>query len=352
MNIPRFIRELQFFKQSVHPKTVHATDTKKIYFNTVNRDLQKYENIYRAGGLVSQAIDAYPLFGLGAGYTLEGEPGAVKTITEWFHKIDIDTLLWQAWVDALVYGDGIQENVYARGGDLIYLVPRNPKNFTIDVDEWGMIQGYTQRAQKKEIILKPEKITNLTLLPVSGESYGVSLLGRAFDDVMRDTKTAESTATAIERHGYPRYHIKVGSETNTYSDEAKKDVASEFTELKADNEFVSDPDIDIIPIDTQGVNRVDSYNEWSMSRLLSAMGVPSEVIGTGQSTTTYATASVEMVSFIKRVEAMQLKVARCYNSLIDLKTGIPGQVKLTFNKIDMAGLANTSQEQTKEEPDK
>lgn len=351
MNIKQYIKSLQFFKQIVNPKTVHGADKKKQLFNTVNRDLQKYENIYRTGGLISQAIDAYPLFGLEAGYTLEGSSSAVKTITDWFDQIDIDTILWQAWIDALIYGDSIQENVYTRGGDILYLVPRNPKNFTIDVDEFGMIESYTQRVQNQEIPLEPKNITNLTLLPVSGESYGISLIGRALDDVMRDTRTAESTATAIERHGYPRYHIKCGSDINRYSDGAKKAVASEFGELKADNEFVSDPDIDIIPIDIQGVKKVASYNEWSLSRLLSAMGVPSEVIGTGQSTTTYATASVEMVSFIKRVTGMQIKVARCYNSLINLKLNTIGEVVLTFNKIELDGLANVNTEQSRKPGD-
>lgn len=339
----KYLNELQFIAQPIHPKTFHGADSKRVLYSTVNKDLQKYENIYRAGGLVSQAIDAYPLFGLKEGYTLDGDASAVTEIKTWFEDIDIDTILWQAWVDALVYGDSIQENVYGGDGDILYLVPRNPKHFTIDVDEWGMIEGYTQRISTKKINLRPDQVTNLTLYPISGESSGLSLLGRAIDDVMRDTKTAESSATAIDRHGYPRYHIKCGSDVNRYSDGAKKAIAAEFDELKADNEFVSDPDIDIIPIDTQGIGGVESYNEWSLSRLLSALGVPSEVIGTGQSTTTYATASVEMVSFITRTSTMQLKVARCFNSLINLKTGVPGQVILTFNKISMNGLANVNE---------
>lgn len=337
------VRVLKLLTQTVHPKTILAGTKKTTYFNTVNKDLQKYENIYRTGGLISQAIDAYPLFGLSPGYTLEGAPKDVKAVQAWFDKIDFDLLAWQTWIDSLVYGDSIQEMVYSMKGELLYLVPRNPKYFTIDVDQWGMIESYTQRADNKEIKLKPEKVSNLSLISLSGESYGQSLIGRAIDDIMRDTKTAESTAVAIERHGYPRYHIKAGdiAAGTEYSDEDKKAIASEFAELKADNEFITDPDLEIIPIDTQGVNKIASYNEWSMSRLLGALGVPSEVIGTGQSTTTYATASVEMVSFMKKVETHQRKIARCYNRVIDIRTGVPGSVILKFNKLDKEGLANT-----------
>lgn len=342
----KMIRALKFLKQAVNPKTILAGKKKFTYFNNVNKDLQKYENIYRTGGLISQAIDAYPLFGLSPGYTLEGPPKAVIDVQAWFDKIDFELLVWQAWVDSLVYGDSIQEMVYSKKGELLYLVPRNPKYFTIDVDEWGMVDSYTQRADNKETKLKPEKVSNLALISLSGESYGQSLIGRAIDDIMRDTKTAESTAVAIERHGYPRYHIKAGdlATGSEYSDEEKKEIAREFEELKADNEFITDPDLEIIPIDVQGIAKIATYNEWSMSRLLGALGVPSEVIGTGQSTTTYATASVEMVSFIKKVETYQRKIARCYNKVIDIRTGIPGDVTLTFNKLDKEGLANTSQQ--------
>ena len=342
----KMIKALKFLQQVVHPKTILAGHKKITYFNTVNRDMQKFENIYRKGGLISQALDAYPLFGLSPGYTLEGAPKDVKATQAWLDKIDVEQLMWQAWVDALVYGDSFQEMVFSRKGDLLYLVPRNPKNFTIDVNEWGMIISYTQRADNKETVLKPDKVSNLALITLSGESYGQSLIGRAEDDVMRDTKTAESTAIAIERHGYPRYHVKAGDlETGSeYSDEEKKEIAREFSELKPDNEFITDPDLEIIPIDVQGIAKIATYNEWSMSRLLGALGVPSEVIGTGQSTTTYATASVEMVSFIKKVVTYQHKVERCFNRVIDMKTGIPGSVKLKFNKIDKEGLANTSQQ--------
>ena len=337
------IRSLRFLAQKIHPLTVLGGKKKeKTYFNSVNRNLQKYENIYRRGGLVAQAIDAYPLFGLSSGYELEGAPVQVEQIKTWFHKINIDELMWQCWVDALVYGDSIQENVMSRGQDVLYVVPRNPKYFTINLDDWGMITGYTQRIDGNDNTLSAHKVSNLALMTVSGENHGESLIQRAFDDIMRDTKTAESTAVAIERHGYPRFQIKCGSEDDPgrYSDEDKKTIAAEFEELKADNEFITEPDLEIVAIDTQGVGKIATYNEWSLGRLLGALGVPSEVIGTGQNVSTYATASVEMVSFILRVETQQKKIARCYNELIDLKLKEPGAVKIVFNPVNKEGLSN------------
>ena len=344
-------RIINLAKKLPNPKTIVATDKKKqSFFVNPQRDLARYENIYRQGGLVSQAVDIYAQFVLSPGYIFTGDEKETKGIEDWAQDIDFDSLIWLGVVDALVYGDAIQENVFNKiREDVLYVVPRNPSYFNINFNKWGVITSFTQRVEESEISLRPEQVTHLQLIPLSGENYGLSLLARAYDEIMRDVRTAESTAKAIERHGYPRYHIKAGSiEHDTeYKDEDKRDIGRQFVELKADNEFVTNPDIDIIPIDVQGVSKVSSYNEWSLSRLLGAMGVPSEVIGTGQSTTTYATASVEIVSFITKIKTMQRRVARSYNRLIDIKTGVPGLVKLEFNKIDMEGLANTSNPEQK-----
>lgn len=330
-------------KKVPQPKTVVATDKTKTYFTNPQRDLLKYENIYRQGGLISQAIDSYPLYAVSEGYTLKGSN--TGHIEEWFEEIDIIRLICQSIVDAFVYGDCIQEIVQTQIDEPLYLVPRNPSYFNIDFTEGGIIESYTQRVEDKQTTLKPEQVLHYTLLPISGENYGQSLIARAYDDIMRDTKTAEGTAVAIERHGYPRYHIKAGDIEHDleYTKTEKQTIAREFEDLKADNEFVTNPDVEIIVIDEQGVGKVESYNEISLSRLLGALGVPSEVIGTGQSTTTYGTASVEMVSFIKRVKAIQRITARNFNRLINMKTGVPGQVKIELNEPDMKGLANVNQ---------
>lgn len=340
-NMKRIVSMAMVKNNQPSPKTIVATDKHmKSFFANPQRDLARYENIYRQGGLVSQAIDSYALFILANGYTIEGDNAG--EIELWAQDINIDQLIWQSVIDTLVYGDCIQEIVYNKIDTPLYLVPRNPSYFTINFDKYGIIQSYTQRVDENNIILKPEQVLHFSLHPLSGENYGLSLLARAYDDIMRDTKTAESISTAIQRHGFPRYHIKAGSiQFDTeYSDDDKRVIAREFEELKSDNEFVTNPDIEIVSIDTQGIEHVESYNEWSLSRLLGALGVPSEVIGTGQSTTTYATASVEMVSFYNKIKAMQKVVERNYNQLFDLKSGQPGKIKLKFKPLDMNGLAN------------
>ena len=92
----------------------------------------------------------------------------------------------------------------SRGKDVLYVVPRNPKYFRINLDEYGMIVSYTQQADGKDKTIELKKVTNLALITVSGDNHGISLIQRAFDDIMLDTNTAESTAIAIERHGFPR----------------------------------------------------------------------------------------------------------------------------------------------------
>jgi len=322
---------LDRLKRIAAPKTIVSSDKVLSYFDERPTNLKKYGTIYDQGGIVSQAIDAYPLFILANGYTLDGPTQAKKKVKEWLYDIDINAIMWDGIVKALVYGDAYQENVYSRSGDLLYVQTRDPIKFRIACDTYDRIVAYHYVVDNTETKLNTSDVTHMQLFPK--DVYGTSLIARAFDDILRDTKIAESTAVSIERHGYPRYHIKVGEHKEVIASEILKTVARQFNDLKPDNELTTDADIDIVPIDYQGVQKVNDYNEWSTARLLTALGVPAQVIGTGENTTTYATATVEMEAWFIKIQTMQTKVARIYNHLIDIKTGKRGQVTLKFNDI-------------------
>jgi len=322
---------LDRLKRMATPKTVVTSDKVLSYFDERPTNLTKYGTIYDQGGIVSQAIDAYPLFILANGYTLDGPTHAKKMVKDWLYDIDINAVMWDGIVKALVYGDAYQENVYGLGGDLLYVQTRNPIKFRIVCDIYDRIEAYEYVSGDTKTNLATDDITHMQLFPK--DVYGTSLIARAFDDILRDTKIAESTAVSIERHGYPRYHIKVGEHKEEIPGDVLKAVARQFNDLKPDNELTTDADVDIVPIDLQGVQKVNDYNDWGTARLLVALGVPGQVIGRGENITTYATATVEMESWFIKIHTMQTKVARIYNHLIDLKTGKRGQVTLKFNDI-------------------
>lgn len=321
-------------EEKASPKTVVGSDKNEVtYFSERNRDLNKFNTIYENGGLISQCIDVYSLFTLSAGYELEGPSRVKKQVEQWLYDINISELVDIAMTDSLIFGDGFQEMVYSRAGELLYLQPRDARNFTILTDKYGIVTGYKYKVDDKETILKPEQISHTRLIPTSNK-YGVSLIFRCIDDILRDTKIMESTSISILRHGFPRFHIKVGKPGEEVPPEQMKVIAREFEELKEDQEIVTVADVDIETIDTNGVENVAEYSTFSTDRLLASMGVPAEVVGISQNTTVFGSdISVEMSAWLLKVRTYQEKVERVINRVIDFKTKSPGLVKLKFNTI-------------------
>jgi len=303
--------------------------------------LKKYKNMYEQGGLVSTALDLYPLFILANGYRLEGD--STGEHRSWWDSIQGDKIIWQAASDAINYGDAFQENVPTRGAisngslDIVNVVPRNPIDFEIEYDEYGVIKNYVQVQDENTGTgkkLKPELITHIVLLPVSSSLYGLSLMKRAYDDIIRDTKVADASTTAMFRHGFKKYHIKVGREAELIPEDVLKDVKDEFEDLDVKNEFVTPHDIDIRNIDEGGLEKVEEYNGISLMRVAAAIGIPEELLGLRRGSTDN-TAVSRIKAFFKKIQTFQRFIAQAYNTnVFDRRTGKPGSVKLVFSDPD------------------
>lgn len=300
--------------------------------------LNKYRTIYDQGGLISEAIDLYPLYMLGQGYTLQGDKTAASQVQAVFNKVGIEDIWWEQIIDALVIGDGFVENVFGRGGAedrLVGLATIPSETIEIDADGRGVVTGYRQvlgGSLSNDVSLAPKQVTDLRFISVAGSKYGKSLIGRALDDIQRDTKTAESTAEAIHRHGYPKYHIAVNeSGEHTVSDEEMDAIEAEFEDIEKNNEFVTNGPVRISPLDAGGVQHLSEYNDITLQRLIAALGVPEELLGLRRGSTD-ATAVSRIEAFYKKIGLFQRRLAACYNrNVIDRITGRPGVVKLVFN---------------------
>lgn len=323
------------------PKTFIASGGKqKDFFGEKKRtreEMLKFKAIYEQGGLVSTALDLYPLFVLANGYRLEGDKsGEYK---QWLDSINFDSIVWQGVSDAINYGDGFQENVGTKGNgeDVVDIVPRSPIDFEIEYDERGIIKNYTQIKDANTgagIKLKPEQITHIVLLPQSDSLYGMSMIKRAYDDIIRDTRTAEASAEAITRHGFKKYHIKIGQEGEIIDQAVIDKVSKAFETIAVKNEYTTSADVDIKELDEGGLEKIEDYNNISLMRVAASIGIPEELIGIRRGSTDN-TAVARQASFFKKIQTYQRIVAQCYNvNVLDRKTGTSGQVKLIFNDVD------------------
>lgn len=300
----------------------------------------KWRKIYQSGGPVSEAIDTYPLFVLSSGWQLvcnEGDEALKDRVQEWLDQphMDLDGVMWQGVLDAVLCGTAFQEIVPTRSGDIWGLVPRDSASFRIKYDAYGRTTGYEQitfenGATRKTIPIEKDRILTLTLFPVPGEMYGVSLVGRAYDDIMRDCDMIESITKAVHRHGTPKYHISVGQPGDNITENTLKDIRKEFEEIAAKNDFVTGPDFSILNIDGT-LSNLQEYSNLTLQRLATALGVPEEMLGLGRGSTE-ATANVRIKAFYDKITTIQTVVARTYSrGIIDRITGIPGSVWIEFN---------------------
>ena len=329
------------------PKTRIATGgTKQNYFSERGRDreqLKKYETIYNQGGIISEAVDCYAMFALSNDWRLEGEYHPVQQVQEFIDQIDFESIMWEAITDCIVFGDAFQENIFSRGSEFVSIAPRLARTFDIIYDDFGEISGYEQNTgdefgTEHKVELEPSQITHLQLFRLGGSMYGQSLISRAYDDIMRDTKTSEATAIAIERHGFRKYHIKVGLEGEDIPQEVLTNIDKEFQKLKTNNEMVTSHDVDIGSIDVGGIEKVDTYSDISIMRMAAAMGVPEELLGLRRGSTD-ATAGTRIDVFFKKISTIQRKVARCYEQNVFDLIVAPGSVKLVFEDISPADEA-------------
>ena len=340
--IKGFLRSLK----AASPKTwiSGGGSSKEAFFTERKRNLtqlERYRIIYDQGGIVTEAIYSYPFHVLKNGYRLEGPDAECKVVQDWLDATDFEGVVWDAITDALVFGDAFQEIVPNKDGTPAYIVPRLASEFSMQYDNHGHLAGYSQktasRGNDKSIPLKPSQILHLQFWRTPGSMYGHSLIHRAYDDIMRDTRIIEATAEAIKRHGFKKQHIRVGRDGDTRDvPQATLDAISDkFKTLDDQSDFTTTRNIELVPIDGDGLAKVDTYNNISIMRLSSALGVPEEVLGLRRGSTD-ATAVKRISVFYDKIAALQTRIARRYNlDIIYQLTSRPGVVKLVWNSPDV-----------------
>lgn len=295
--------------------------------------------MYTQGGMVGEAIDAYALFAFANGYTLEGDDGPMKDKCQAFLDANsIEELGHQLIVDALVIpdgngsGKGYAEIVWNRAHtEIVSLQYRPAETFEEVLDSRGNVQYYQQSVvrdnQRITVQLPKENVLVIDL--------HMPLVKRAFKDINIDAAVADATATSIQRHGYPRYHVKLGAPGEAVSQDVLKSHGHEFEELKPNMEWTTTHDVEVTNIDTAGVMQTQQYNNWAVQRLAAALGVPEEMLSLGRGSTE-ATANVRLETFKLKVGSVQHQFAAAISKqVMDLITGMPGAVWYRFNEVSL-----------------
>lgn len=312
------------------------------YFSKRDPKQAEYRRIYEQGGPVSEGVDSYPLMIFTNGYRIEGD--RVKEAEQLLDDLDFENIGWKLIVDSLVVKVGlaeIQPGLDRTKFPIAKLDHRYPETFEEVRDDYGTLLGYKQTIGqeygiKKTVDVRPEDIIRIDL--------GLPLIERAYDDIIRDAKIVTGTAKAIERHGFPRYHITVGQTGETIAQTDIDAIATQFENLKPQHEMATCADVKIENIDDQGVQNTKLYGEWSMQRVTSALGVPEEMIGLGRGV---LTGEIRSEWFYDKISTLQKRFARQWNTQIFDKWAVEtggkaGATKLVFNDVSPIDESKTA----------
>jgi hypothetical protein len=176
-------------------------------------------------------------------------------------------------------------------------------------------------------------------------------------DIKRDTRVIEATANGICLHGTPKWQIALNKNRPDAAKASDADWTAfkkEFENINALDNFPTEGDIEMIMHDTAGVPNVQQYSDVSLTRVVSGMGIPGELVGLRQGTTD-ATAVTRVGAFFKKIKSCQRDIEQMWNIVIDMRTGVPGLVKMVLNDTDPQDFAKMataiSQLRTGTDPD-
>jgi hypothetical protein len=310
--------------------------------------MRNLRNIYLQGGYVAEGVDLYPLYAIGAGYDLEGDDEtAIENIRAFLTKINFYDVTWQMMVDAEVVRDGIAEIVYGRGsmsGVPVNVIPRPAECFNFDTTQTGDIRSYDQIFDNRgssivPIRLEPKQVLHYQYLSRPDSPYGISIVERSIHDIQRDTRVSEAVTNGICMHGTPKWHIAINKnrpDAPPIPDDEYSDIEKEFTDFGSKDQFVTEGDIEIKALDIAGIQNVQQYSDVTLTRVVSGMGIPGELLGLRQGTTD-ATATVRVQAFYKKIKSIQRDIEQMWNvHIIDKITGKPGLVRLVLQDTDPA----------------
>lgn len=264
-------------------------------------DLRDIKDIRDSGGQVAQLMKFKALlnFGEGAEFHVENEDeeytqlvdGEEMTLTEWLEQEAfprIDLLVLDLGEDALWYPAAYGELRENQVGEFAEFLPSEPWTILPETNPHGEVTAYHQRVQQNsghlEQTLAPEDIMSIILNKQSArDKTGISEVLRNRDEIQAFKENEQAINQAIELHGFPQRHVKVGREDGApIRDDDLRRVRTIFDPKTSDanTAYFTGQDVDV---DTLEAHQFDysAIHEMDMRNLTTALGLPLEAGNVG-----------------------------------------------------------------------
>ena len=193
-------------------------------------DLRDIKEMREGGGQVAQLMHSKALlnFGEGAAFHVGGdddEPtevvdGEELTLSEWLTEQafpHLDLLVLDLGEDALWYPYAVGELLETQAGDFREFLPAEPWTLLPETNSRGEIVRWHQRVKTEggysEQPLDADDLVNIVLNKRSArDKIGISEVLRNREEITAFKENEQAINQAIELHGFPQRHVKVGKE--------------------------------------------------------------------------------------------------------------------------------------------
>jgi len=336
---------LKLFRRSKSDSKVHEFRSVSSPLNLANlnnpyrsvSDLLKYEKMYVKDGVVFACINTIVRTVIGTKWDISSEDEDAKSkVEEFISKLNFSEFLSEATRHTLIYGDAFIEKIYNTKGDFVDLSLVDPKTIEIISDDKGNELSYIQSTSFKKIEFEPQKeMYHLKFYSIPSSCYGISQIGSNYDTIVRKTKLDEAVISAVLHHGFPKYHVKVGDISHDIipSSSDIEQTAIQFQDINSKTEFITPDFINIVGLDTSGVENIEEYTTYFLNELVAGFNVPEEALGLGKGSTE-ASGKVRQKLFERMIRSLQITLENFVskNIFVDI-VGEETPVKILFRDI-------------------
>lgn len=145
-----------------------------------------------------------------------------QTMEVWARTVNLKKILWASILDVLIYGYSVVEKVRDSNGNIVQLVPIDPKTVDWQKDKDGKILlddnsnpvGLVQTVDSESIDFPMSDIVLLNFFTLGVECLGISPLEPAFKISWIRMNLEEAYGEALYRHGFPIIYFNIGDENH------------------------------------------------------------------------------------------------------------------------------------------
>ena len=263
-------------------------------------DLRDIKDMRDSGGQVAQLMKFKALlhFGEGAEFHVEDDEateqvvdGTDMTLSEWLETEafpHLDLLVLDMGEDALWYPAAVGEILETQAGEFGEFLPAEPWTILPVTNDRGQIVAWRQRTVSdggtQEQTLPAEDIVNIVLNKRSArDKTGISEVLRNREEIAAFQENENAIRQAIELHGFPQRHVKVGKEDGApVRDDDLRRVRTIFDPRTSDanTAYFTGQDVDVETLEAEQFD-YSAVHEMDMRNLTTALGLPLEAGNVG-----------------------------------------------------------------------